>query len=87
MCAVRRLLWTSGPDNVSVVSEQLGWAVLLAAWGFWKSAGVSTRARNNCSSGVMTTCSSFCLIYGHMCSLITPGFVTGYSDDHPQATL
>lgn len=36
--------------------ELSGWAVLMAAWGYWKAKGMCLWARNSCSPEVMTTC-------------------------------
>ncbi len=55
---VRCWQWTSGSGwrQLSVVWELSGWAVLMAAWGYWRARGMCVWARNSCSLGVMTTC-------------------------------
>lgn len=49
-------LWASGWRKLSAVWELSGWAVLMAAWGWWKASGMCVWAGNSCSLGVMTTC-------------------------------
>lgn len=56
ICQVLTVNFWAGRREPSVAWELSGWAVLMAAWGYWKARGMCVWATNSCSLRVMTTC-------------------------------